>query len=98
MSRLRMYLSLVVIGAGILSVHAQEPVGVVVHEAGAWEGYNLFSPLDGAGSYLIDNAGRVVHFWDSEYRSYISYLRDNGNLIRSTSFGNGGRSPCVHAG
>jgi hypothetical protein len=74
----------------MLSAHGQEPMGVVAHESGAFEGYNLYSPLDGAGSYLIDNEGRVIHFWDTEYRSNVGYLRDNGNLLRTTTFGNGG--------
>ena len=84
-----MCLSLLLIIAPVACVDDQEPAGVVVHEPGAWEGYNLYSPLDGAGSFLIDNGGRVLHFWDAEYRSYISYLQDDGRLIRSTSFGNG---------
>jgi len=71
-----------------MRAHAKEPLGVVLHESGASEGYNLYSPLDGAGSYLIDNAGRVVHFWDTDYRSNISYLLDNGNILRTTTFRN----------
>ena len=71
---------------------AQEPLGVVLSKPGACEGYNLYSPLDGAGSYLIDNAGRLIHFWDTPYRSNIGYLLDNGNLLRTTTFGNGGNS------
>ena len=61
-----------------------------MHKPEAWDGYNLYSPLDGVGSYLIDNDGRVLHFWDTEHRSYISYLQETGSLIRTTSFGNGG--------
>ncbi len=83
-------LSVVLMAAGVFGAHAEDAVGVVVNEPAAWEGYNLYSPLDGAGSYLIDNEGRVVHFWDTEYRSYISYLLDNGNLLRATTYGNGG--------
>jgi len=74
----------------IFGAVAQEPLGVVVHKPGAFEGYSLYSPLDGAGSYLIDNAGRLVHFWDTPYRSNIGYLLDHGSLLRTTTFGNGG--------
>lgn len=90
MSRLLSLSFLLIAVLGFTNAHAQEPLGVVIHEAGAYEGYNLFSPLDGAGSYLIDNDGRVVHFWDTEYRSNISYLTDDGHLLRATTFGNGG--------
>ena len=51
----RLILSVALIAAGALGAHADGPVGVVVHEPGAMVGYNLYSPLDGAGSYLIDN-------------------------------------------
>jgi len=72
------------------TIYADEPIGVVLHESGAQDGYNLYSPLDGAGSYLIDNDGRVVHFWDTAYRSNVGYLLDNGSLLRTTTYGNGG--------
>lgn len=68
--------------------HAENKVGVVLHQPGVLAGYNLFSPMDGAGSYLIDNEGRLIHHWDTEYRSNIGYLLDNGNLLRATRFGN----------
>ena len=87
-SRFIPLVSLMVIGT--MGSFAEEPLGVVLNEPGAFEGYTLFSPLDGAGSYLIDNDGRVVHFWDTNYRSNVGYLLDNGNLLRTTTFGNGG--------
>ncbi len=90
MSKCFLYSSALVVAVGILGAQAEEPAAVLVHEPSAWEGYNLYSPLDGAGSYLIDNTSRVVHFWDTDYRSNISYLLDNGNLLRTTTFGNGG--------
>ncbi len=73
-----------------LASGAEDTTGLLEHTSGASPGYNLFSPLDGAGSYLMDNEGRVVHTWESPYRSNISYLLDNGNLMRTTTFGNGG--------
>ncbi len=77
---------------GVMSADAQEQLGVVLNEPGALHGYNLYSPLDGAGSYLVDNEGRIIHFWDSDYRSNMGYLLNNGNLLRTTTFGNGGNS------
>lgn len=90
MSTMRFSFSLFLIVAVVATTHAEDPLGVTVHKSGAWEGYTLYSPLDGAGSYLIDNDGRVIHFWDTDYRSNISYLQDDGSLMRATSFGNGG--------
>lgn len=62
----------------------------LILNSGAFAGYNLFSPLDAAGMYLVDNEGRVVHFWDCEYRSMCGYLLDDGTLLRTISLGNKG--------
>ncbi len=88
MSRFAFFVGLVTIGT--MSAIAEEDLGVVLHKPDAFDGYTLYSPLDGAGSYLIDNEGRVVHFWDTDFRSNVGYLLDNGNLLRTTTFGNGG--------
>ena len=74
----------------ILGARAEQPPGVIVNESGAFKGYTLYSPLDGAGSYLIDNEGHLIHFWDTDYRSNMGYLLDNGNLLRTTTYGNQG--------
>ena len=37
--------------------------GLVTHEAGAFEGYTLFSPLQSGVTFLIDMEGEVVHEW-----------------------------------
>jgi hypothetical protein len=68
---------------------AQE-TGVIVNEPGAFDGYTLFSPLDTAVTYLIDNEGRLVHAWHMEHKTFAAYLLDNGNLLRPKSYGNDG--------
>lgn len=68
-----------------------EERGLKIHEAGAFEGLNLFSPLQTASTYLIDNEGRLIHKWESEYRpSSVPYLLPNGNLLRPATFGSDG--------
>ena len=32
--------------------------------------------------YLLDCDGRVVHEWTSPREVFVSYLRENGNLVR----------------
>ncbi len=68
----------------------EPPRGLIKHDPAAFDGYTLFSPLDAAGTYLIDNDGRVIHFWDSEWRTGACDLLPNGNLLRPTSYGNVG--------
>lgn len=69
-----------------------KPLGLILHDKeAAFEGYNLFAPLDSATTYLMDNEGRVIHTWESEYRpGSVPYLLENGNLLRPASYGRGG--------
>ena len=39
--------------------------GLITNTSGVESGYVLFSPLLSSTTYLIDNAGRVVHLWQS---------------------------------
>ena len=41
----------------------QQTVGLFVNDARAWEGYTLFAPKHYTTTYLINNAGLVVHAW-----------------------------------
>ncbi len=67
-----------------------EPFGLVINNPGAFEGYNLFAPLNAATIYLIDNQGRVINSWDSDYKSGCPYLLENGHLLRNATYGNDG--------
>ena len=60
-------------------------------------GYNLFAPLAGTNTYLIDNSARTVFTWRCGYTPGQScYLLTNGLLLRAgryqatTNFGNTG--------
>ena len=53
-----------------------------------YPGYNLFAPLGSTNTYLMDNAGAVVHAWASSYRPGNSvYLLEDGSLLRTANFG-----------
>ena len=60
--------------AGTGVAQDEEPPGLIVNEPGAFEGYNLYAPLNAATTYLIDNEGRVVNTWESDYRPGMPYL------------------------
>ena len=50
-----------------------------------FEGYTLFGPMWDFNTYLINNNGKVVYTWTSQYSdSQASYLLENGNLVRTT--------------
>jgi hypothetical protein len=63
---------------------AETPRGLRVKTAGVTPGYVLFSPLLSGTTYLIDEDGKVVHTWESDYAPFGSvHLLDNGNLLRT---------------
>ena len=65
-------------------VEAQEQtVGLFLNEEGSFDGYTLFAPFGYGTTYLIDNDGRLIHSWDSDYNPMSAYLLENGSLLRT---------------
>ena len=72
-------------------VHAQQTVGLFLNDEDSFDGYTLFGQLNSDTTYLIDNAGKLVHSWVSSFPPGLSaYLLDNGHLLRTASFAPGG--------
>lgn len=68
---------------------SQQTVGLFTLEEGAVDGYNLLAPFSSDSIYLLDNCGRIVHSWLSDYELGASaYLLENGNLLRQSSVRN----------
>jgi len=56
----------------------------ILNEQNLYEGYTLFTSEYSTDTYLINNAGEVVHQWNGSYIQGLgTYLLENGNLIRS---------------
>jgi len=76
-------------------VHAQT-VGLFENGPESFDGYTLVSANGATRTHLIDNCGRVINQWDSDYRAGESaYLLDDGSLLRtarinSQTFNGGG--------
>ena len=63
---------------------AQNTLGTLVNTASSFDGYTLLSPIGSTETYLLDNCGRVVQSWSSDFRPGLAaYLLPNGDLIRS---------------
>jgi hypothetical protein len=87
--------------AASLFLNTNNTLGLILNDSRAWQGYTLIAPKHYTSTYLIDNAGRVVHTWTgSKYEpGQSAYLLENGHLIRaamtkgplSTGGGEGGR-------
>jgi len=51
------------------------------------DSYTLFSPISTKKIYLIDNCGRIVNQWESEYFPGLStYLHEDGKLYRAGKY------------
>jgi hypothetical protein len=83
-----------------ISPNPGQTVGLFLNTPKAFAGYTLFAPKHNNVIYLMDNEGRVVHQWKSDYEPGQSvYLKSNGNLLHCcftknrgfTSGGEGGR-------
>jgi hypothetical protein len=71
---------------GIMSAAEADPSvprGLLVHEAGAYDGYTLYAPLNSRTVYLVDLDGEVVHTWETDSSPAGGfYLLDDGTLLR----------------
>ena len=81
-----------VLASTFVSVNAQEQtVGLFIYDSTSFAGYTLFAPMQSTTTYLIDNYGRLVHSWESDYLPGNSaYLLQNGNLLRAADLSGGG--------
>lgn len=65
--------------------HAQPaaPLGLVVNEPQAFQGYTLLAPMKSKTTYLLDMQGRVVRTWESDTTPALgAALLENGHLLR----------------
>jgi hypothetical protein len=70
---------------------AQErTVGLFQNDASkSFNGYTLFAPLRSFNTYLINNEGKLVHSWQSNYNPGNSvYFLENGHLLRTGNVNN----------
>ncbi len=83
-----------------VSPNPGQTVGLFLNTPQAFAGYTLMAPKHNTVTYLIDNEGRIVHRWRSDYEpGQSAYLLSNGHLLRAgmlrvqggTGGGEGGR-------
>lgn len=80
---------LILISICCSTICAQNTVGTITSTNEMYDGYTLFTPNASNNTYLIDNCGRIVHQWSSNYNPGNSvYLLENGNLLRAARIPN----------
>lgn len=68
----------------LASLTAQNTIGLLRNEPGAFEGYTLFATSGYTSTYLIDNCGQLINEWPGEYRpGSVNYLLEDGHLYRA---------------
>jgi len=66
----------------------EQPTGVIINDEEAFKGYTLFAPINSTMTYLVDNEGRIINTWKSDYRpGHSVYLLENGHLLRTGAIG-----------
>jgi hypothetical protein len=56
----------------------------ILNEQNSYDGYTLYTTEYSPYTFLINNAGEVVHSWNCQYiQGMATYLLENGNLVRS---------------
>lgn len=77
-----------------LAIGQNQTVGLFQYDNSSIDGYTLFTPNE--FTFLIDNCGRVINSWQSNYKPGNSvYLLNDGSILRtcrmsSTVFSGGG--------
>jgi len=67
-----------------------QTLGLLINDTRAFNGYTLFAPKHNTMVYLMDNEGRVVNRWATEYEPGQSvYLLENGHLLHCCFTKNG---------
>ncbi len=80
---------------------AQQTVGVFSHTEDNFLGYALFAPTTSKATYLIDNCGKLIQRWESDYLPGLAtYLLEDGSLLRcgranSDVFNGGGKGGII---
>ncbi|NCA84492.1 MAG: T9SS type A sorting domain-containing protein [Clostridia bacterium] len=74
----------------VTGLKAQEQtIGWFLNSQEAYNGYTLFAPLPYTETYLIDNCGKLIHSWSSDFRpAHSVYLIDDGTLLRTGNVNN----------
>ena len=75
-------LAMTVTGAASAYEAFRGPLGVLTNEPGVTDGYVLLTPQRSNTTYLIDNNGKVVNKWESEYKGFWAELKADGTLSR----------------
>lgn len=84
-TRLKILITLVIITTNQLI--AQQTVGTLLNNSGAYDGYTLFTARQYHTSYLINNEGRKINEWVQADGMRVENCRllDNGKLIRAVN-------------
>ena len=72
------------------STFNKKTVGVLhVNKNSIQNGYTLLYPSNSTKTFLINNDGKIINQWTSNYNpGQTAYLMDNGNLVRSCKTNN----------
>ncbi|MEF8848739.1 MAG: aryl-sulfate sulfotransferase [Candidatus Thermoplasmatota archaeon] len=66
-----------------INIQACTNAFLVINKESSFEGYTLYTPEFSKNVFLMDNNGKIVHRWETDYFQGLPvYLLENGNLLR----------------
>ena len=67
----------------IVTTQAQTTLGLIEHNYNIAEGYTILYPSKDNRTYLLNECGEVVHQWTTKHLNGVSYLLNDGSLLKS---------------
>jgi hypothetical protein len=76
--------ALFLISSSFFSQTINQTIGLFMNSEQSFNGYTLFSPVSYETTYLINNCGKVINSWESNYKAgMMAYLLEDGCIMRS---------------
>ncbi|MBT3209618.1 MAG: T9SS type A sorting domain-containing protein [Bacteroidetes bacterium] len=67
----------------------EQTIGWFLNSQNSYDGFTLFAPIPYTETYLIDNCGKLIHSWSSDYQpGHSAYLLEDGTLVRTGNVNN----------
>ena len=77
-------IALLLISSSLFAQNVNQTVGLFINSEESFNGYTLFAPISNETTYLINNCGKEINSWESNYNAgMMAYLLEDGCIMRS---------------
>ena len=76
--------ALFLISSSFFTQNVNQTIGLFMNSEESFNGYTLFAPISNETTYLINNCGKEINSWESNYKAgMMAYLLEDGCIMRS---------------